>query len=314
MMGPAATLRFLALLALGSLSPVQASQTLEVDQTAPLCADITAGMVSNEVLRAALNRHDPEAWSAWLTRVAERGETNSILLDARLAMDRMPRELREEMIRLTARLRSEAPKNIEENHYDPHSSLPPRRALDAILSSFLDPKTSIERAIANGRTPQEAYQAYLDRVQKYLGRTRRERYDVTGILGVARGIQAVLKRNRDSRRWTQDPYVILAGSFPNGRARITESDVDVVLAPRALEDLTRSFNRAITRAMPDGAKLPLEHRGEIADPVEHEHFFATINPIVIYVDADKIEVRVYPLGTTRYYNRGPRVEPLRLTF
>lgn len=138
-----------------------------------------------------------------------------------------------------------------------------------------------------------------------------ERYGSTEVLQVARAFRKSLIAGHPI---SSDGYLIMGGSFPNGRARLPGSDIDVLVSSPAIDqildgDLVKAKTPSVTepyaRIMQgldaeirklDGAVSTLETQKEVPRffrQIDHATFFGGLQPISIVVTASSIKLRVH---------------------
>lgn len=89
------------------------------------------------------------------------------------------------------------------------------------------------------------------------------------------------------------PRIIIGGSFPSGRARLESSDLDVRVEPPELAKSFPQFETAIQQAfMTQGSQVDL-HIEQVWSS-QGVTRLAVINPILMNITPEKVELWVYP--------------------
>lgn len=158
-----------------------------------------------------------------------------------------------------------------------------RRLLDYAMMLFERYDLRFAKLVAEGREPRFAYDQFL----RHQNATFGTQYQSFEILAFAKYLQSEL---RSMNRGGPAPTLALGGSFINGKARITSSDLDISVSdPQLLRfknDWEAKLNALLRTDYPDAA-LTLEMHAVPAT------FYGKINPFVINIDANQINLLVF---------------------
>ena len=181
-----------------------------------------------------------------------------------------------------------------------------RRIADRLL-------TMIQRwdekfAAVKATNPEAATQEYANAIKKQTALFH-SKYDESDVATVIQVFKDYMKDYR-SKSTGAPQSMTLGGSFVNGRADITTSDIDVSVSDRAMmqdmDGLKAKINSALHAKRPEAA-LTLEPHTEPAG------FYGKINPFVIKVSQDN-KVQLYIYGPSKPIYSGDLIptEPIIL--
>lgn len=162
-----------------------------------------------------------------------------------------------------------------------------KRVLDLLVSRSINPYQIFLEAKNQGKNAYEAYEIYLDRSFQATGILTK--YSVHDIKSLAQFVQSSLKdeakTNLDAEHWN----ITIYGSVFNGRAIKNISDVDSI-------GEYKSQNRFIERLGEKYIfkKYELDHFSANSMDKFSQLNAAQINPVLLIVNRDKVEIRVYP--------------------
>ncbi len=163
----------------------------------------------------------------------------------------------------------------------------PKRFFDAIISYLNPPESYFKNQIKQMKVPPlDALNKYLDEINQLFGnQTTFGGYDAHDILAIAKEYQLLLKDNN---------FVVLTGSFPNGKARLRSSDIDLFISHDQYADnfleIDKKINFYLRAKGHPNAKIETH-----STPVTFNlHELAMINPIHVRVDKKQISLMVYP--------------------
>ncbi|MBI2499953.1 MAG: hypothetical protein HYW02_00435 [Deltaproteobacteria bacterium] len=237
------------------LSPDERRTLLSMvrDHSPPIDRDM------QRVLKLAL--FDPETWNDFFERITMQGAYDQSLYTTLVpVLGAMPKTLQDS------------------------------RAIDAFVRGILRPEQIISQAVRDGKTTWEAYQVYLETVRtRIFANTPYGDYTIEDVQAVVESIRAVLKKDPSLG---EEASVILYGSFPNGRALIASSDLDVVPSTPRLVAFYHRMDAAISESLrprhPD-IDLRLQESPIHFDPTN----MAIVNPVMLRISAAKTELLVY---------------------
>jgi|GEM_PF-6554786 len=171
-------------------------------------------------------------------------------------------------------------------------SLSPRRLADRLLFQLYRGDLRIIDSIQNGLTPELAYQAYLESMSK----SSKAGYGFKEVKEVLLLFQRILKelpKNAEGDSLKTGDYFTVGGSFFNGRADLSRSDVDV-----------SAWNEKWERAFAGGTRqielnAIFKIRGHKGVDLAYEfhrlsdHFYGLIQPVAFRIFRDRIELLLY---------------------
>ncbi len=169
--------------------------------------------------------------------------------------------------------------------------LGPKRAVDIAIRQLDPPAPFFQAGIREGKTASAVYGEYIALLRsKYFARGDTGGYSVDDILAAARDAQIELRKLPPGKV----PHsLVMAGSFPTGRANLATSDVDVIPSHFSIEDgypaIQERINAGLRKKYP---KANLEVHSMFATVTEIDA--AIVSPIMVRVETDRIEILVYP--------------------
>ncbi len=268
------------------LNAAERAQALKELQQAP-----PKDKTLNTTLLLAL--YDHPTWERFFNRFTRGPLADDSLVNSLVpVLRRMPNDLRDyfyEKIRLIYPNLSK--RNFTLIPFRTELRLAPKRAVDAFIQHTMHADEMILQEFQISRDPLKAYQSYFDFLKaKFFSESVKGDYRTEDVLTVGRSIQAVL---RSKASQFKDPYVIVTGSLPNGRADLRSADLDSQLSSRDLMNLFPEMDERINRDLSvkyPHARLHLEAMRELTTP----HFTAQINPVLLKISLTKIELQIYP--------------------
>ncbi|MBI2068171.1 MAG: hypothetical protein HYT77_09195 [Deltaproteobacteria bacterium] len=235
-----------------------------------------------------LTLFDPETWDTVLEDLSTHGTRSEALYTTLVPLlERMPRSLQDSLF---AKIPTLYPLAEKGGWFIAECVFPPKRAIDAFVRGILRPEQIISQAVRDGKTTWEAYQVYLETVRtRIFANTPYGDYTIEDVQAVVESIRAVLKKDPSLG---EEASVILYGSFPNGRALIASSDLDVVPSTPRLVAFYHRMDAAISESLrprhPD-IDLRLQESPIHFDPTN----MAIVNPVMLRISAAKTELLVY---------------------
>jgi hypothetical protein len=148
----------------------------------------------------------------------------------------------------------------------------------------------LTQQISEGKTALEAYDYFLQLQKKTVfPNAENGTYEASDVLAVAKTVQQVLRKSRVNAK---DEAIIMAGSFPNGRAKLSSSDVDLQIPNLHYENLmaemTKEVNQLLQLRFPT-AQLEVNSMFFTTTPVNA----AIVSPLQIRISRDSIELQVF---------------------
>jgi hypothetical protein len=177
-----------------------------------------------------------------------------------------------------------------------YAEVAPKRLADLYYKQLLRGDELIQLELKNGRTPREAFRAYVDRVQQYIPGD--DHYSADQALAVMERVRQALReqmlKGPISNRG-EEPVLWVGGSLPNGRATFIESDIDIgtniELTAEAKAAIEKSVKDYVAVGRPDSGIHAAFKKGLDAE------FWTKIHPVTFRIRAGGIDmVVVNPAG------------------
>lgn len=170
----------------------------------------------------------------------------------------------------------------------------PKRALDVFISYTLKPQDFFENMIQQGKTPLEAWDAFLKN-QKGIVFKNSEigSYSASQIYSVAKEIQFQLTEMQAKHPELANTELTLYGSLPNGRALLNKSDIDMDTNAEGFESYDPQLQNKLLLVTQSifGTRLPTSISKQTAN---ERRGSAIQNPIHLRITGKKIELLIYP--------------------
>jgi hypothetical protein len=266
----------------------EALQRMNVGQSGP----DEALSANNQRTLARLALHDERAWRDFVVGYAEVQGSEFVLAKLLPAVETMPWRVKRAIFQEIARLYPSI--SLKEAKY----GLIGKRSLDHLLRHVIDGEEIIKSAVAHGHTAEAAYRRFFTASKLASGADGL--FGVDDVLEVAREIQQTL-RNMTPSDGIDAPYVILGGSFVNGKAKASGSDIDCVLSHEALAAIVPLMESRVRAAMLErhGVGLPfgIVDRG---NPEENQTFLSALNAVQLRITPDGVELLAFPKPTVTW--------------
>ena len=267
-----------------------------------------------KLLRLAL--YDRETWTAYLEQLSTTGDPVGAMNGSviRPMMTEMPEDLKTDLYAFVRERYS----SLSKRRVGPRSGgsnpekdgsekiLAPKRALDAFIRHTLKGDELIRSRIRSGASPLEAYGAYISQIQAIIGNNA---YSGHQVLDACLALQKEMRTRLDPQS-----SILLFGSFPNGRANLQDSDIDMISVDQGLWPAIREAVPEMNRVFgPDAHLRPENHGTEIqpSDLDRMERYFAEISPVQIIVGPNRIDLLIYPPIENPALHVKPEVHRLR---
>lgn len=170
--------------------------------------------------------------------------------------------------------------------------LSPKMAIDVFILHTFKGAETIRSSFQRTGNALEALSAYFNGLRsKVFSGLENGNYSAEEVLESARSIQKVLREKYQPEE-DEIPEIILAGSFPNGRANLSSSDIDVMINHPNIELLYKEMDtrvNGILRAKHPNAKLEIHSMFSTTTIVDA----AVISPAFIRITPKRIELIVY---------------------
>ncbi len=178
------------------------------------------------------------------------------------------------------------------NKVDPKSPFR-KRGLSRALSLLHRPDLFISSAIESGMSAKEAFAVYQKLVQEsFETAPSYTKYEAEQVLDFAKVIQREIK---ESEMPAEGGTIYIFGSYPNFKAQLYKSDIDVathhVSGSAAKKILRSAYERFFSEY---GEKKPLS-LSEDFFLYYHLPLYASFNPIMIKISAEGVFLQVYPM-------------------
>jgi hypothetical protein len=191
----------------------------------------------------------------------------------------------------------------------------PKRSLELLMRLLNPPENFFAASVQTPQQTLKAYGAYLASVHQVIGDESFGNYSAKEVLKLAKEIQRVLKRSMKEQKIAR-PAAIIEGSFPNGRAVMYKSDLDLHLSDPKFYTLEWRFGLAVSKALESrypGIALKPSLMSISPDPAD-EAQLAQVSPIAIRITPSAIDLLLYParepLPTYEFHEQRNLVQPL----
>lgn len=184
-----------------------------------------------------------------------------------------------------------------------------RRVLDYILTLVENYQSRFEIEIQEkGQTPLQVYRSFMNRQARLFDTT----YTSQEIEMTISILQSFLK-NIEKEKPGPALSISIAGSFPNGKADLLVSDIDLAVSDASLARYEKDLQTEINEAFQANG---ISSNLEIAFSGESTSFYGKINPIVIQVRSQDVQLMVFPPGSPRQnyedlFPESPRIYKLQ---
>ena len=163
-----------------------------------------------------------------------------------------------------------------------------RRLLDYVQTLILRHDLFFKELIEDGIPSYRAYEFFLKGQQERV----HGKYSAREVFIIVDVLQKKLQNFRSPGYAGPADRLLLAGSFINGKANLLKSDIDMTLGNpkmmRELKDWELEINERLKQSLGgEETKMTLEAHSEPAD------FYGRINPVVIEVMADRVNLLIF---------------------
>lgn len=240
-----------------------------------------------------LSSYDKNTWIAFLKRAMRGPLQDDSLVNALIPVVRnMPLELRQDLLEIVKpRYQSLSKRNVSIFPPKMNLRLAPKRSIDALFLHLFPAKEWIELDMQTSGNALVSYDRYLKFLKETLfDQATNGGYSASDVVGVAERVQAVLRAN--ASEISRDATIWITGSFPNGRAKVKNTDLDSQLSEGGLKALFPEINFQINSAAKNAGldrHFKIEAMWESTTP----HFAAQINPIFLKITKDTISLDIY---------------------
>lgn len=190
--------------------------------------------------------------------------------------------------------------------------LDPKRAVDLLIRHMVQADSFFTKNPSSPRTEirvNSQLSAYLAAMREIFHPTPFGDYSLADIKSVAQAISQELKKVEKSSGLTH-ATILLYGSFPNGKALVNSSDLDVVFSSAHLRKLIPLMDQAIANALRgkyDNVGLHLSEAPALFNAV----FAAHLSPLYLRITAQNVDVLYYDQNnrSSRYRYLFPGWDP-----
>ena len=161
----------------------------------------------------------------------------------------------------------------------------PKRLADGIMSHLYPPKDFFISSISSRESTAEVYGRYLKKINSLIRQRNEPQYNVNDIIYLAKLYQKKLKEGDN---------LIIVGSFPNGKAKIDTSDIDVFLENISYGKYFYEIDSAFNQYLLNQNKLNPRLESHSTPATFNLSELAIVSPIQIKVTTEQIDLLVYP--------------------
>tara|TARA_B110001454_G_C12722992_1_gene435607 strand:+ start:7212 stop:9416 length:2205 start_codon:yes stop_codon:yes gene_type:complete len=236
--------------------------------------------------------YERSTWNEFLDRAMKGPLLDDSMVNSLIPVIRaMPEELKVDVLaKVTAKYSKLSKVNFTRFPLRLNLRLAPKRSIDALILHIIQPDEWFRHDVEITQNPLKSYENYLKFLRTDIFKNSdRGNYTTSEIMTVAEAIQKVLQQKAST---LQGPSVTITGSFPNGRAKIADTDLDSRLSHRELhaylDDMSASINQAM-KVYPVPSKFTVEAMWATTTA----HFAAQINPLFLRITPTEIQVEVY---------------------
>jgi hypothetical protein len=237
--------------------------------------------------------YDPATWMEFLNRAMKGPLLDDSMVNSLIPVIRaMPQDLTADVLaKVTADYSKLSKVNFTVFPMRTNLRLAPKRSIDALILHIIKPDEWFRHDLEITQNPLETYERYLQFLRTDIFKNSdRGNYKTAEIITVAEAIQNVLQKKAPN---LDGASVTVTGSFPNGRAKIADSDLDARLSHQELhayiDDMSASVNQAM-KVYPVPSKFTVEAMWATTTA----HFSAQINPLFLRITPTEIQIEVYP--------------------
>lgn len=242
---------------------------------------------------ALLALHDEVTWFKYLDKAMKAPLLDDSLVNSLIPIVRsMPENLKSKVIsKVTANYSSLSKINHTNFPRRRNLRLAPKRSIDAVLLHLIKPDVWLRQDVQKTKDPVQSYVNYLNYLKSDIfPASDRGNYSVDVIMTVAETIQSQMKALASD---IASPSVTITGSFPNGRAKLSDTDLDCQVSHRDLikhfPAFTAAINEKMAKAFAFSSKFQVDAMWESTTP----HFAAQINPIFLKITPTHIQIEVF---------------------
>ena len=240
-----------------------------------------------------LRSYEVEEWRQMLAHVFKYGDLAASFTTSLINVIRnMPEELQRQLDSMIAAAYPTLSKYGPRD--DAHElGLPPKRAIDAFISIARKP---VRYFRSSEESPAEKLNYYLEQQNRQLfANSEFGGYSGQAVVEVAKIVQAEMQRAAAAPGDT----ILLYGSFPNGRANLSSSDIDSLVSSDRLLDYYPQMNQLIRMRL---TQLGYENSLELEPPQTNSEYrrpekaadFSKLTPVQVLITPNSIELHVYP--------------------
>ena len=299
-----------------------------------------------------MSLNDEASWDHWITAISDHGMNTKTVDYFQNKVSRLPDSLRDHLLtKISQTYENKYASNGSSKilqHYkfgDPITNLipedrkleynqlikPPKRIYDQLIPELTGGVRNLWDSLKSGEPTLKAYDKYLAELRIKMNQTRPD-YNAEDVHAAGLAIQKKLRELASDPHYQESSwlmgkrkaYVVIYGSFPNGRANFSSgSDLDMAVsyAKLATGEISKdkpplSFERPdhmgtwdmedeAMKVLKDRLKLgttyqPEDH-GYVTEKHMHEAGLDQLSPIRLKVTEDSIEIEIDNLGKTQSF-------------
>lgn len=237
--------------------------------------------------------YDKTTWFEFIDRAMRGPLLDDSLVNSLIPLIRsMPENLKADVLAKVTPSYSKLSKvNFTKFPFRTNLRLAPKRSIDALILHIIKPDEWFKKDYEITNNALETYTRYLQFLKTDIFKNSdRGNYSTAEVITVAEAIQKVLQDNIN--KFTGQASITITGSFPNGRAKISDTDLDSRISHTEMHDLLDDMSSAVNKAMliyPFPSKFTVEAMWATTTA----HFAAQINPLFLRITPSEIQVEVY---------------------
>lgn len=238
--------------------------------------------------------YDKATWFDFIGRATRGPLLDDSLVNSLIPIIRaMPEDLKTDVLnRVTPDYSKLSKVNFTKFPIRTNLRLAPKRSIDALILHLIKPDEWFKQDIQITNNALESYTRYLQFLKTDIFKNSdRGNYSTPEIITVAEAIQKVLQNNIS--KFNGPASITITGSFPNGRAKIADTDLDSRLSHQEMHAVLDDMSAAINKAM-KVYPFPSKFTVEAMWATTTAHFAAQINPLFLRITPTEIQVEVYP--------------------
>jgi len=240
--------------------------------------------------------YDKTSWFEFIDRATKGPLLDDSLVNSLIPIVRqMPESLKGDILaKVTPNYSKLSKVNFTKFPLRTNLRLAPKRSIDALILHIIKPDEWFRKDLEITGSAFETYTRYLQFLKTDIFKNSdRGNYSTPEIITVAEAIQKVLQKNVSKFTGPELAAITITGSFPNGRAKISDTDLDSRISHQEMHALLDEMSTAVNEAM-TVYPFPSKFTVEAMWATTTAHFAAQINPLFLRITPTEIQVEVYP--------------------